>query len=59
MEKAQKNNKEFIFPEENLLHKRRPSAAADIHSPSPSEDDEVVSYEVSKKKFILFSSNSL
>lgn len=46
-EKNQRDSKEFRYPDDNLLHKRRPSAPAD-HSATQSEDDESsISYEVS------------
>lgn len=45
MEKERRDSKEFLFPDENLLQRRRPSAAAD-NSATQSEDDESVSFEV-------------
>lgn len=46
MEKERRESQEFMFPEENLLHKRRGSAVVDAHSPTASEDDEFSSFEV-------------
>ena len=44
MEKERRDSKEFHFPDDNLLHKRRPSAGD--HSATQSEDDESVGFEV-------------
>lgn len=45
MERERRDSKEFQFADENLLHRRRPSATAD-HSATQSEDDESVGFEV-------------
>lgn len=45
MEKERRDSKEFSFPDDNLLHRRRQSN--DVHSATQSEDDESVSFEVS------------
>lgn len=47
-----RNSKEFLFPDDNLLHKRRSSAQVDQHSGTQSEDDDNASYEVKAKKKI-------
>lgn len=44
MEKERRDSKEFSFPDDNLLHRRRQS---DVQSATQSEDDESVSFEVS------------
>lgn len=43
MEKEQRDSKEFLFPEDNLLHRRRQSADP---SASQSEDDESATFKV-------------
>ena len=54
-EKQRRDSKEFLFPDDNLLHKRRPSAHVD-HSATQSEDDESAgSFEVNRKKLQLIS----
>lgn len=45
LERERRDSKEFLFADENLLHRRRPSASAD-HSATQSEDDESVAFEV-------------
>lgn len=45
MEKERRDSKEFTFPEENALHRRRPSAQP-VDSATQSEDDDVPSFEV-------------
>lgn len=45
MEQDRRSSLEFIFPDGNLLHKRRQSA--DYNSATQSEDDESVPFEVS------------
>lgn len=44
MEKERRDSKEFHFPDDNLLNKRRPSAGD--HSATQSEDEESVGFEV-------------
>jgi hypothetical protein len=44
MEKERRGSKDFLFAEENALHRRRPSAAD--HSATQSEDDDSVGFEV-------------
>lgn len=43
MEKERRDSKEFLFSDENLLHRRRQSAD---HSATQSEDDDSGSFEV-------------
>lgn len=43
MEKDRRDSKEFVFPDENLLHRTRPSAD---HSATQSEDDDAPEFEV-------------
>lgn len=50
MEKERRGSKEFSFSEENLLHRRRPSASGDVHSGTQSEDDEIVPFEVRRTR---------
>ena len=45
MEKERRDSKEFVFHHDNMLHRRRPSAA-DVHSGTGSEEDEIVLFEV-------------
>lgn len=45
MEKERRDSKEFQFPDESFLHRRRPSGV-DINSATQSEDDESVVFEV-------------
>lgn len=52
MEKERRDSKEFSFSDENLLHRRRPSAS-DVHSGTQSEEDEIVPFEVSKNVLML------
>lgn len=46
MEQERRNSKEFRFPDDNLLHRRRPSAARSEHSATQSEDDDGPFFEV-------------
>lgn len=46
MEKEKNDSKEFLFPDENLLKKRRPSAQSVDHSATQSEDDDSSGFEV-------------
>lgn len=53
-EKQRRDSKEFLFPDDNLLHKRRPSAHD--QSGTQSEDDESASlFEVNREKLQLIS----
>lgn len=53
-EKQRRDSKEFLFPDDNLLHKRRPSAHD--HSATQSEDDESAGlFEVNREKLQLIS----
>lgn len=53
-ERQRRDSKEFLFPDDNLLHKRRPSAHD--QSGTQSEDDESVgSFEVNREKLQLIS----
>lgn len=47
-QQQRRDSKEFLFPDDNLLHKRRPSSAEQhTHSATQSEDDEnSASFEV-------------
>jgi hypothetical protein len=45
MEQERRNSKEFLFPDENALHRRRPSAHV-TDSATQSEDDENSTFEV-------------
>lgn len=47
IQKERRESKEFLFPDEHFLHKRRPSALED-RSASQSEDDENVWFEVNR-----------
>lgn len=46
MEQERRNSKEFQFPGDNLLHRRRPSAPMTDHSATQSEDDDSSAFEV-------------
>lgn len=50
IEKERRDSKEFQFPDESFLHRRRPSGV-DINSGTQSEDDDSVAFEV-KRRFI-------
>lgn len=47
MQQEQKESKEFLFPDDSLLHRRRPSAPMTDHSATQSEDDDSYTFEVS------------
>jgi hypothetical protein len=51
MDKERRGSKDFLFPDENLLHRRRQSA--DYHNPSASqsEDEDSVGFEVKEIQF--------
>jgi hypothetical protein len=54
-QQQRRDSKEFLFPDDNLLHKRRPSAAD--HSATQSEDDESSgSFEVNDERTCVQSS---
>jgi hypothetical protein len=46
MEQERKESKEFLFPDDNLLHRRRPSAPMTDYSATQSEDDDSYTFEV-------------
>lgn len=48
IEKDRRDSKEFLFPDDSLLQKRRPSAPPADHSATQSEDDESVGFEVNE-----------
>lgn len=45
LEKERRDSKEFQLPDENFLHRRRPSGI-EINSGTQSEDEESVAFEV-------------
>jgi hypothetical protein len=47
MEKERRDSREFQFPDDSFLHRRRPSAPM-ADSATQSEDDESVEYEVNE-----------
>lgn len=53
MEQEQRDSKEFLFPDDNLLHRRRPSAPMAEYSATQSEDDESFTFEV-RKIFVAY-----
>ena len=54
IEQERQSTKEFRFPDDNLLHRRRQSAHTTDHSATQSEDDDSSAFEVNWKFSFMF-----
>lgn len=54
-QEKRRDSKEFLFPDDNLLHKRRPSGQADQSATQSEDDESSASFEVNVEKMQLIS----